>query len=376
MSRTDGLAAELNVNTTKKQMLIELLREKIQTGEFSAGLLPGERELASLFQVGRGTVRSALAVLAEGGWIERRRKIGTKVKENDRRPERGLVGLIMRGSGHLYGDWRHALTAHFTSAGFSVHGVSTTSIQRDRNRRRVPLEQSICKLLQANPEVLVLDGYLVNSIPCVREIIDSHPIFLDFFDSGRQRVDTGVWCDYRQAGYLAGQHLLDCGCRRPLLVSGFVPWNVRFNQAAWGHHRDKLVIDGFRQAMAEGGIDPETSVVCCTAETVEKHKRILRKISQDKRCLPDGFCGGSDSLTIAFVHELQGSWGGIPSGLHLCGIGNTPWSQGKDTVLFSSVDLNTDGLAKAVVEQALLPLEQRRDIFIEPILISRKGQER
>ena len=161
-----------------------------------------------------------------------------------------------------------------------------------------------------------------------------------------------------------------------LLVSGFVPWNVRFNPAAWGHHRDKLVIDGFRQAMVEGGIDPETSVVSCTAETYEKHKRILRKISQDKRCLPDGFCGGSDSLTIAFLHEILESWGGIPSGLHLCGIGNTPWSQGKDTVLFSSVDLNADGLAKAVVEQALLPLEQRRDIFIEPKLISRKWQEK
>ncbi|MBQ6473813.1 MAG: GntR family transcriptional regulator [Victivallales bacterium] len=358
---------------TKRQMLVELLREKVQAGEFPDGLLPGERELASLFQVGRGTVRSALAVLAEGGWIERRRRLGTRVKGNGGQSERGLAGLIMRSSGHLHGDWRRALTACFTTAGFSVHGVSTSSIQRDRNRRRITMEQSIRKLLQANPEVLVLDGYLINSVPCVRDILARHPILIDFFDSGRPCEATGVWFDYRQAGYLVGRHLLDCGCRKPLLVSGFVPWSVRFNPAAWVHHKDKLVIDGFRRAMVEGGIDPETSIVCCTAETVEKHKKILWKISQDKRCLPDGFCGGSDTITISFIRELQGSWGAVPAGIRLCGIGNTPWSQGKGPVPFPSVDLNADGLAESVVQQALLPPEQRRDIFIEPRLISRKG---
>ena len=147
------------MKTTKKENLIEFLREKIEAGLFSSGPLPGERELAARFQLGRNTVRSALAVLDSEGWIDRRRKVGTMVKANAMALNKGLAGLIMRDSGHMYADRSNLLKEHFRKAGFSVYGISLSPLLHDRNRRRAGLEECIRKLLKACPCVMVVDGY-------------------------------------------------------------------------------------------------------------------------------------------------------------------------------------------------------------------------
>ena len=82
MSR-DAVNSDLSDNTTRKRYMIvanALIRD-ITEGEYVVGsLLPTEIELSEQYGVSRHTVRAALAVLQEKGYISRRKSIGTRVE--------------------------------------------------------------------------------------------------------------------------------------------------------------------------------------------------------------------------------------------------------------------------------------------------------
>ncbi len=360
---------------TKKKMVKDQLRDLISSGSENLNRLPGERELAQLFRVSRNTIRGALHELETEGWIKRLRKTGTLIRYKTEFHDKGLAGLIIRTAGHLFDDRYHYLLTEFTNAGYSVQTVSTSPIVVDNYKKNdLSIHAAIGKLLKAAPEVLVVDGYAYNRLPHLDEIRERHPIMLDFFDSQEECPTTGVWVDYRKAGYLAGKFLTDRGCRRPVLFTNYVPPKVRFNPASFGRHRTKMLIDGFRRAMTEAGLDPETAIIISTAVNRLEHRNILYQLSSDNRMLPDGFCAEADYLTVLFIKILLENRGRIPGGLVLAGIGNTPWSQDSATFPFTSVDLNLKRVAQTVIQQAELPPKKRSDIFIDPILIKRCGK--
>ena len=107
----------------------------------------------------------------------------------------------------------------------------------------------------------------------------------------------------------------------PVLFSDSVPPKVRFNPDFYGHHKSKMVIEGFRRAMTEAGIDPETAVIDSTACSRKEHMRILGELSCQENNLPDGFCGGSDFLTVEFIKHLLENYGRIPKNILFAGIG-------------------------------------------------------
>ena len=366
------------MTTNKTQTLAGELRGKILADEFSSGRLPTERELAGMFRVGRCTVRAALAILEQEGRIERRRKSGTLIRKNLSQKDRGLAGLIFRAAGHLYGDLYHHFLTHFSNAGYSVQCVSTGNLYPGvrTEKKRLPIARAIQKMLAADPSALVVDGYMNNGIPYIEEIKKRSPIFIDFFDSSKKRFSTGVWFDYRKAGYLAGKYLVESGCRRPLLFSNYVPPGVKLNPAAYSVHKEKLIVDGFRAAMTEGGIDPETAVAGFLLPSASVRQGILYNIISSPLCMPDGFCGASDCLVVEFLKILLEIRGRIPDELRVTGIGNTPWSGEESFIPFTSVDLNLENVAAAVTAQAMLPPEKRKDIWIEPKLIVRERKEK
>lgn len=64
--------------------LADRLREKIQKGTYGPGdRLPTEPELMSLFEVSRSTVREAMRVLANSGWVKVQQGLGTFVESNN-----------------------------------------------------------------------------------------------------------------------------------------------------------------------------------------------------------------------------------------------------------------------------------------------------
>ncbi|ODS85485.1 MAG: hypothetical protein ABS46_01980 [Cytophagaceae bacterium SCN 52-12] len=68
---------------TLSDELAERLREKIMAGQYNPGdKLPTEPELMALFEVSRSTVREAMRVLANSGWVRVQQGSGTFVETN------------------------------------------------------------------------------------------------------------------------------------------------------------------------------------------------------------------------------------------------------------------------------------------------------
>lgn len=70
---------------------------RVASGEWPLGSrLPGEEELARRFGCARATVNRALRALAEEGYLERRRKSGTRVRAQPERQARLAIPLTRR----------------------------------------------------------------------------------------------------------------------------------------------------------------------------------------------------------------------------------------------------------------------------------------
>ncbi len=351
---------------TKTQLLSDRFREMILSNMFPEGRLPGERELAEQFDAGRRTVRDALGIIEREGLIDRCRHTGTIVRKTPRAPEKGVAGLIMRSAGHVYADLYHDFLMEFTNNGYAVQSIATNGID-NLYGRRPSLTRAVESLLKSDPAALIVDGYCVNAIPHLDEIRKRHPVFIDFFDSGSKRFNTGVWFDYYEAGHLAGKYLAEHGCRRPIFLPNWVPPGIRLNPEAYAVHREKKLIDGFKAAMKEAGIDPELTVAAIAYDMGET-SNILSDMTAN---LPDGFCA-ADVRIVEFMKLLLEHFGRIPEEIVFAGIGNTPWSGESSLIPFTSVDHNLKGLARAAAAQAELPFEQRTDILIKPQLIVRE----
>lgn len=94
----------------------EALR-RIQTREWAPGeLIPNEQDIADELGCARATVNRALRALAQDGFLERRRKAGTRVALNPQRKARLSVPLIrheIEDTGALYD---HRIIHHTTGA--------------------------------------------------------------------------------------------------------------------------------------------------------------------------------------------------------------------------------------------------------------------
>lgn len=72
----------VNVYEPAYRRLVRLIREDIRSGRYAPGsLLPSERQLTQIHEVGTNTVRNALSVLRSTGEVVTIRGVGTQVRE-------------------------------------------------------------------------------------------------------------------------------------------------------------------------------------------------------------------------------------------------------------------------------------------------------
>ncbi len=90
-----GVASARSAGADGYRGVKEALLGRIRTHDWPPGsLLPGEIELAEEFGVARGTVNRALRELTEEGFLERRRKGGTRVRPAPLRAARFEIQLV------------------------------------------------------------------------------------------------------------------------------------------------------------------------------------------------------------------------------------------------------------------------------------------
>ena len=371
---------------TKTNNIVEELRCRILSGIYPQGKLPGERELASELAVGRGTVRAALQLLENEGVVERRRGAGTivKVKCTDKKDK--TAGFIMRTSGHVFDELYHSVLSVFVANGYSVQSIPTDSFVGDNKLKygkAAAFRSAVKKMIDFSPDVIVLDGYCNARVPFRNEMWKRNTILFNFLDSAEdepvkaanvdltERRPRGVWFDFEAIGYMGGKYLLDCGCRRPLLVSQYIPVQSRLNHDYYSQHRERKIAAGFSKALAERGIDPICCIIDCFAQNSKQYQATLEYIFQSAANLPDGFFGSSDVITLKFIKDYLENFGKLPKDIVCVGVGNTPWSNVDSLYPFSSIDFNLESMAEEIMRMAECPVERRKDVYIKPILVER-----
>ncbi|WP_171126416.1 MULTISPECIES: GntR family transcriptional regulator [unclassified Ruegeria] len=98
-------------NTSYKDIKKTVLA-RIRSGDWQPdSLLPNESELATEFSCTRTTVNRALRELAEEGYLERRRKAGTRVLSAPQRQARFTIPMVRDEVEALGGTYRYALVS-------------------------------------------------------------------------------------------------------------------------------------------------------------------------------------------------------------------------------------------------------------------------
>ncbi|MDA7964522.1 GntR family transcriptional regulator [Ruegeria sp.] len=99
-------------DTTSYKDIKQTVLRRIRSGDWPPDmLLPNEQELAVTFSCTRTTVNRALRELAEEGFLERRRKAGTRVLSAPQRQARFSIPLIRDEIEALGGTYRYALVS-------------------------------------------------------------------------------------------------------------------------------------------------------------------------------------------------------------------------------------------------------------------------
>ncbi len=357
---------------SKVQKITDDLRDLILQGYFAGNKLPGERELAIQFECGRNTIRTVLTILESEGRINRFRKKGTVIRAQENAKEN--VALIMRTSGHFYEDLYMNILNKLKNRNFFVSTVNTNIIFHNnfhvRPQELSALQKKIENLANSKQELILLHTYMKSKIPYFNELCKLNTILFGEKIDCKGLPLKGVFPDYEKAGYLGGRYLIEQGCKKPVYFPNFFDFKTHITPELYMIHKEKMFIDGFKKALTEGGINPETAIIDGCLASQKDHRKQLVYLSTCDRYMPDGFFA-TDSNVVFFMKKLIENCGQIPKNICFAGLFNTPWSHGEGPQPFASIDFNAGSIADAIVQMAETPVENRKDIYISPELIIR-----
>lgn len=169
--------------------------------------------------------------------------------------------------------------------------------------------------------------------------------------------------DYLGA-YEATQHLISQGCKRIYLYRG--PQNV----SIW-KERDR----GYRQAMADGGLEVLPKYIHTALTTEEEGRKYAKKILElHNDELPDGILFSGDFAAKSAMEVLLQNGIRIPQDIAIVGFVNEPW----DTLLnppLSSIEQFSYQIGRTAAKLMMEALQgmPHKDIVIKPELIIRES---
>lgn len=155
--------------------------------------------------------------------------------------------------------------------------------------------------------------------------------------------------DFR-GGFLAGNHLIETGCKSFAFINGPVTCNLY-------HDRYK----GFKAALEGGGFVLEEDMVYCHELTYENAWDTCRKIFDEKKIRPDGIFATNDISAIAILQYAKERGIKVPSELKIIGYSNDPRTSFV-TPSITTIDQKIPEIADSVVKAFLDLINGNKDI--------------
>lgn len=313
MFLSKSAAAMASSDHTKKQKkyceIAQRIKEKIQAGTFVSGdKIDSEHHMAKKYSVSRQTVRHAISVLEQEGWLVRRQGSGTFVAKPIVQKERytKTIGVILTDlENYIFPTIIAEMEQVFTRNGYTLL-LSMTRDQLEDEQR------CLQHMLQNNVDGVIIEptkSALPNPNLAFLRALSQAGIAVMFINAAYPDLSFPcVRMDDYEAGYLATQCLLDASHTS---IAGFFQADAR-----QGHLR----YAGYLKALSEAGVPLKSNrVLWYTREDELDWQNDYHRI---QRTLKD--CTGvvcyNDQLAISLIDLLQKKGFLIPQDLSVVGI--------------------------------------------------------
>lgn len=354
----------------KYYTLMEQLKNDILSGRIQPGdKLPSENELVQAYSLSRHTVRKALGLLEQEGYVEAFHGKGTFCSENMRHTKKsGNIAVVTTYiSDYIFPRLIQGMDNVLAERGYSI-------ILKNTGNSRQKEARCLEELLQKDIDGLIIEPSK-SQMSCrhvnLYETLDKYEIPYVFIQGiyGEMKEKPHILMDDAMGGYLVTKHLLELGHRK---IAGFFKADD-----IQGLARHK----GYVRALQEAGLsyDPDRVVWFHTEDRRTKPSMAVLEFLHEGK-MPDGIVCYNDQIAVQVTETLARQGVKIPGDVSVTGYDNSLYAQRGDGI--TTIAHPQEKLGEMAAELLLekinhIPEEESKvERLIHPELIVRGSTEK
>ena len=297
--------------------LMEELKEEIISGRIQPGeKLPSENQFTVQYSLSRHTVRKALSLLEQEGYIEACHGKGTFCSEKMRhmKKSRNIAVVTTYISDYIFPRLIQGLDNVLSEQGYSI-------ILKNTGNSRQKEAKCLEELFQKDIDGLIIEpskSQLSCRHPGLYENLEKYQIPYIFIQGiyTEMKDKPHILMDDARGGYLVTKYLLEQGHRR---ITGFFKADD-----IQGIQRHK----GYVRALQEAGIpyDPDLVVWFHTEDRRSKPSMMVKEMVKTGS-LPHGIVCYNDQIAVQVIESLEDCGLQVPKDISVTGYDNSLYAQ-------------------------------------------------
>lgn len=304
---------------TKYFSLMEELKADILSGKILPGeKLPSENQLADRYNLSRHTVRKALAMLTNEGYIVAEHGKGTFCSERVRhmKESKNIAVITTYISDYIFPRLIQGMDRVLSANGYSI------ILKNTGNNRRLEAE-ALEDILRKDIDGLIIEpskSQLICNHMNLYALLDEYEIPYVFVQGIYEQMEDKphILMDDCRGGYLVTKYLLDLGHRH---IAGIFKADD-----SQGRERHK----GYVLALQEADIpyDPDMVVWFHTEDRKTKPSAAIEKMVKKHRDI-DGIVCYNDQIAMGVYHTLRRLGIRVPEDVSITGYDNSMYARGE-----------------------------------------------
>lgn len=297
--------------------LMEELKEKILSGQIQPGeKLPSENQLTKEYDLSRHTVRKALGLLEQEGYVEACHGKGTFCSEKMRhmKNSKNIAVVTTYISDYIFPRLIQGIDNVLSEEGYSI-------ILKNTGNSRQKEARCLEELLQKDIDGLIIEPSK-SQLSCrhgnLYENLEKYQIPYIFIQGIYEEMKDKphILMDDVKGGYLVTKYLTELGHQR--IMGIFKADDIQ------GINRHK----GYVKALQEAGIcyDPDAVVWFHTEDRRSKPSMTIRELVKDGK-LPEGIVCYNDQIAVQVIETLETCGLHVPEDVSVTGYDNSLYAQ-------------------------------------------------
>jgi GntR family transcriptional regulator, arabinose operon transcriptional repressor len=361
---------------SKFEQMVEILRKAVDTGEYAVGdRFASENDLAQRHGISRNTVREAVSVLVQQGYLTRTQGKGTYVAKRPTRPMAAVAyAIFIHAHKHVYEAQTRALVRALQG-----HQALPVVFDVDDMRSREQTEEVLSRLIDQGIAGIILEDNVHEVLMdvCRQRAIAPPPVAVLNRPVPPAAQSVNVVTDFEYGTRLGTEHLISLGHRDILFV-------IHLNRALSPGKRPEQdaaeygrIARGYTGAMADAGLAARQRFFFIAKEfAYDSGEREQMRAMLEGSDRPDAVFAYGDVRAKHVIDIAADAGLRVPDDLAVIGYWNTPWTD-MARVALTSVSIREDDIAQIAVEklmhQARGGADTEETVVVKPELVVRES---